>query len=423
MIDQLANTNENNVKIELLVFIRSLGMQGISVWNHMNLDPVSTSENPMYNIVPDSSIEQQQLVEKLKSLPCSELKGLTKGQQQLCHLYKDHIPHIGRGAREGILECQYQFKSSRWNCSTFDSDSVFGPILNRSSKETSFAHAVSAAGVVHAIARACRDGQLSHCGCSRASRPENLQKEWIWGGCGDNIEYGYRFAESFIDLREKEKPANVHLTSNTGSTSDPNGTNAVQQSNAMTKSQVNKEMARKLMNLHNNEVGRRAVIKKTRITCKCHGVSGSCSVVTCWQQLSSFREIGDYLRSKYDTAVEVKMNKKGKLTPKKSSIAKRSSNNGRYPFGTHLRSQITQEELVYLDSSPDYCTLDSSYSTTGRKCNATSRGSDGCNKLCCGRGYNVHKEVIKSRCNCKFNWCCWVHCDTCQSKQDVYTCK
>lgn len=77
--------------------------------------------------------------------------------------------------------------------------------------------------------------------------------------------------------------------------------------------------ARTLMNLHNNEAGRRvseerlsiylyvisykscflfllfnqAMIKKSRITCKCHGVSGSCSLITCWQQLTSIREIGN----------------------------------------------------------------------------------------------------------------------------------
>lgn len=65
-----------------------------------------------------------------KKLSCADLKGLSKGQTQLCNLYQDHIPHIGRGARLGINECQVQFKNSRWNCSTVDDSSVFGHVLS-----------------------------------------------------------------------------------------------------------------------------------------------------------------------------------------------------------------------------------------------------------------------------------------------------
>lgn len=39
-----------------------------------------------------------------------------------------------------------------------------------------FIHALAAAGVASFIARACRDGQLASCGCSRASRPKQLQR-------------------------------------------------------------------------------------------------------------------------------------------------------------------------------------------------------------------------------------------------------
>merc|ERR1711934_1111101 len=70
---------------------------------------------------------------------------------------------------------------------------------------------------------------------------------------------------------------------------------------------------RQLMNVHNNEAGRRAVIKNMKVTCKCHGVSGSCSLVTCWQQLAPFRKVGDYLREKYDTSTMVKVTRRGRL--------------------------------------------------------------------------------------------------------------
>ena len=63
------------------------------------------------------------------------------------------------------------------------------------SKEAAFAHAVASAGVVHSVSRGCRDGQLASCGCSGAKRPKDLKSAWIWGGCGDNIEYGYKYEE------------------------------------------------------------------------------------------------------------------------------------------------------------------------------------------------------------------------------------
>lgn len=97
------------------------------------------------------------------------------------------------------------------------------------SRETAFTYAISAAGVVNAVSRACREGELSTCGCSRAARPKDLPRDWLWGGCGDNLDYGYRFAKEFVDAREREK---VHQK----------GTY---------------ESSRTLMNLHNNEAGRR----------------------------------------------------------------------------------------------------------------------------------------------------------------------
>lgn len=101
------------------------------------------------------------------------------------------------------------------------------------SRETAFTYAISAAGVVNAVSRACREGELSSCGCSRAARPKDLPRDWLWGGCGDNLNYGYRFSKEFVDAREREK-------------SYPKGSY---------------ESARLQMNLHNNEAGRRVSVR------------------------------------------------------------------------------------------------------------------------------------------------------------------
>ncbi len=101
-------------------------------------------------------------------------------------------------------------------------------VCSAGSRETAFTYAISAAGVVNAVSRACREGELSTCGCSRAARPKDLPRDWLWGGCGDNVNYGYRFSREFVDAREREK-------------NYPRGS---------------VEHAHTLMNIQNNEAGR-----------------------------------------------------------------------------------------------------------------------------------------------------------------------
>ena len=59
-----------------------------------------------------------------------------------------------------------------------------------------------------------------------------------------------------------------------------------------------------MTNLHNNEAGRLAVKRNMRELCKCHGVSGSCTIKTCWRSVQDFRAVGDYLKKMYRQAVK-----------------------------------------------------------------------------------------------------------------------
>ncbi len=97
------------------------------------------------------------------------------------------------------------------------------------SKEAAFTYAVTAASVAHAVTAACSQGNLSHCGCDREKQGYHDQEEgWKWGGCSADVKYGVEFSRRFVDAREIKKNA------------------------------------RRLMNLHNNEAGRK-VWKKSCI--------------------------------------------------------------------------------------------------------------------------------------------------------------
>ncbi len=73
--------------------------------------------------------------------------------------------------------------------------------------------------------------------------------------------------------------------------------------------------------------------------CKCHGVSGSCTVKSCWSAMQSFRHVGSDIKMRYSGATQVTMHQsRGRLT-----VANR-----------HFK-RPTRSDLVYLEPSPNYC--------------------------------------------------------------------
>jgi len=58
-----------------------------------------------------------------------------------------------------------------------------------------------------------------------------------------------------------------------------------------------------------------AVYNLANVACKCHGVSGSCSLKTCWLQLADFRRVGEFLKEKYDSAAAMRVGRKVRRSP------------------------------------------------------------------------------------------------------------
>lgn len=161
--------------------------------------------------------------------------------------------------------------------------------------------------------------------------------------------------------------------------------------------------------------------------CKCHGVSGSCEIKTCWRAMPPFALIAHKLKEKYDAAVQVEVAKQS--ATRSSAVSYSGSSSSKFRLipknNAGLGGRLSKLDLVYSSPSPDYCRANprlAFYGTRDRVCNRTSRGIDSCELLCCGRPYVTRLETIKYKCNCTFNWCCSVSCQECRSVQQVTRC-
>jgi len=156
-----------------------------------------------------------------------------------------------------------------------------------------------------------------------------------------------------------------------------------------------------------------------KLSCKCHGLSGSCAVKTCWRELPTLYEVGDILRDKYDSAVEVEVHVPRSGGPATLHYYDNSSDE-------HVPART--DKLVYLEQSGNYCTIDQNY-THGRYCmpkaNITEELGEyyaPCEDFCCNKEFNQEQNRVVRSCNCRFIWCCEVVCQTCVETITEYRC-
>ncbi|XP_015916686.1 protein Wnt-11b-2 [Parasteatoda tepidariorum] len=302
-----------------------------------------------------------------------------KGRQvSLCQKHVEVMSHIVSAAKEATNVCLAAFSDMRWNCSSIKLAPYLTPDLTKGTREQAFVYSLASASVAHSIARVCSDGSLTTCSCGSMPH-EPPHGDFKWGGCAHNVKHGLKFARNFADApwRQKSVRKNVVAT----------------------------------VNRHNNQAGRRAIRSSLQTDCKCHGVSGSCNIKTCWRALPRLSEIGERLKRKYYIATEVKQRQIGskhKLLPANGKL-----------------SMYQKNDLIFVAKSPDYCLRDDrvgSIGTRGRLCNSTSTGTDSCDSMCCGRGYNIFTLETYSRCKCKYYWCCYVKCEVCRTWKQAQEC-
>jgi len=81
-------------------------------------------------------------------------------------------------------------------------------------KESAFIYSLTNAAVAHSVSRACSQGNLTICSCAnlKAGRKKRQRRddveyeasEWTWGGCSDNVNFGVKFSQKFIDEQPKD---------------------------------------------------------------------------------------------------------------------------------------------------------------------------------------------------------------------------
>jgi hypothetical protein len=278
---------------------------------------------------------------------------LTLAQYTLCQEDSLVLAAISKGLKRAVYDCQREFQDEKWNCTAFSGKYLLGKgIETIDSRESAYIRTLIRAAILYDIAVACRENLLPQCPCY--TEPPYIRRlpngTILLSGCGDNLEYA------------KEK-AKVFQESVSSQGVDRNLEERVQDHNSL---------------LAENIVG------DTVVECKCHGLSSTCLVSTCVRKIKPFTVSSEGVFKRYQSAVKVRSGVGNSL---------KSAGRGDNP---------TQDDLVYTQDSPDYCSPNGTLNilgTRGRSCQPNLIGSGSCDHLCCGRGYySATKSVSKQVC-------------------------
>lgn len=117
---------------------------------------------------------------------------------------------------------------------------------------------------------------------------------------------------------------------------------------------------------------------------------------TCYRRVPTIEEVGDRLKLNYGGAIRVNPTTNEELV---------NVNPSRPPPG--------DENIVYKDISPNFCTKDTELGVVGvaeRICDPNPNKPNACSTLCCDHGHYTTTHVRPVE-NCRFVWCCDIVCE------------
>lgn len=132
-------------------------------------------------------------------------------------------------------------------------------------------------------------------------------------------------------------------------------------------------------------------MKSKTKSCRCHGISGTCTVKTCYDRMQTLQEVGGHLFEEYGRAVQV------------DSVTKLDSKEP---------DRVRDNTLVYIDNSPSFCIRNDTKGILGvahRKCDSNSQKRNACADMCCSHGFYPETKIVPVE-ECEFIWCCRIEC-------------
>lgn len=212
--------------------------------------------------------------------------------------------------------------------------------------------------------------------------------------------------------------------------------------------------------------------KALRKHCRCHGISGACSLQTCWDKLIDMSLITRHLKFAYlyrtyqvearnfgtsekpDLYLSRTSGQTTSLLDNNMSLSLNDHHQGPVSLTSSSLDRFTPNDLIYLFKGPNYCDPQSQIGhpgIQGRVCNIEKtsywksslsgyleeitphmnnelrqEGSIGavgvCGEVCCHRGYKSELVLKVNQCNCRFIFCCRVECESCLSQQLNHQC-